>query len=92
MIEYTTFDSPIGEIYIAAVKEGVVKISFSNESPEELENYLHTNDIQLQRGIEDQIIMMNGGEFRLVTIHGIEDFGAFRQNVFLPKLINIFGK
>ena len=39
MIEYTTFDSPIGEIYIAAVKEGVVKISFSNESPEELENY-----------------------------------------------------
>ena len=39
MIEYTTFDSPIGKIYIAAVKEGVVKISFSNESPEELENY-----------------------------------------------------
>ena len=39
MIEYTTFNSPIGKIYIAAVKKGVVKISFSNESPEELENY-----------------------------------------------------
>ena len=39
MIEYTTFNSPIGKIYIAAVKEGVVKISFSNESPQELENY-----------------------------------------------------
>ena len=39
MIEYTTFNSPICKIYIAAVKEGVVKISFSNESPEELENY-----------------------------------------------------
>jgi len=39
MIEYTTFNSPIGKIYIAAVKEGVVKISFSNESPEELEKY-----------------------------------------------------
>ena len=39
MIEYTNFNSPIGKIYIAAVKEGVVKISFSNESPEELENY-----------------------------------------------------
>ena len=39
MIENTTFNSPIGKIYIAAVKEGVVKISFSNESPEELENY-----------------------------------------------------
>ena len=39
MIEFTNFNSPIGKIYIAAVKEGVVKISFSNESPEELENY-----------------------------------------------------
>ena len=39
MIEYTTFNSPIGKIYIAAVKEGVVKISFSTESPQELEKY-----------------------------------------------------
>ena len=39
MIEYTTFNSPIGKIHIATVKEGVAKISFSNESPEELENY-----------------------------------------------------
>ena len=39
MIEFTNFNSPIGKIYIAAVKEGVVKISFSNESSQELENY-----------------------------------------------------
>ena len=39
MIEYITFNSPIGKIYIAAVKKGVVKISFSNESPQELDNY-----------------------------------------------------
>ena len=39
MIEYTAFNSPIGKIYIAAVKEGVVKISFSTESPQELEKY-----------------------------------------------------
>ena len=39
MIEYTTFNSPIGKIYFAAVKEGVVKISFSTESPRELEKY-----------------------------------------------------
>ncbi len=39
MIEYTTFNSPIGKIYIAAVKEGVVKISFSTESLQELEKY-----------------------------------------------------
>ena len=38
MIEYTVFNSPIGNILIAAVKEGVVKISFSDESPAELEN------------------------------------------------------
>ena len=41
MIEYTVFNSPIGNILIAAVKEGVVKISFSDESPAELENYCH---------------------------------------------------
>ncbi len=39
MIEYTSFYSPIGNILIAGVKEGVVKISFSDESPAELENY-----------------------------------------------------
>ena len=39
MIEYTTFDSPIGKIYIVAVREGVVKISFSTESPQKLEKY-----------------------------------------------------
>ena len=39
MIEYTTFNSPIGKIYIAAVKEGIVKIIFYNESPQELEKY-----------------------------------------------------
>ena len=39
MIEYTSFNSPIGDIFIAAVKEGVVKISFSTESHEGLEKY-----------------------------------------------------
>ena len=39
MIEFTNFNSPIGKIYIAAVKEGVVKISFSTESLQELEKY-----------------------------------------------------
>ena len=39
MIEYTILNSPIGKIYIAAVKEGIVKISFSIESLQELEKY-----------------------------------------------------
>ena len=54
-----------------------------------MEDYLHTNSIKSQSGIEDQLIIMNGAEFRLVTIHGIEDFGAFRQNVFSSELIEI---
>ena len=41
MIEYTVFNSPIGKILIAAVKEGVVKISFFTKSLAELENYCH---------------------------------------------------
>ena len=41
MIEYTAINSPIGNILIAAVEEGVVKISFSTESLSELENYCH---------------------------------------------------
>ena len=39
MIEYTNFNSPIGNIFIAAIKEGVVKISFSHETPEELRHW-----------------------------------------------------
>jgi len=50
LIESTTFFSPIGKIYIAAVKEGVVKISFSTESPQELEEYCQKH---LGSGVRD---------------------------------------
>ena len=36
MIEYTCFESPIGTLSYLAIKEGVVKISFENESIYEL--------------------------------------------------------
>ncbi len=39
MIQYTTFISPIGEISIAAVKEGVVRISFSTEPQQSIEDF-----------------------------------------------------
>ena len=39
MIELCTFQSPIGSLTILAVKEGVVKISFENESMEELKDW-----------------------------------------------------
>ena len=64
-------------------------MNINSINTEELEDYLLINGIQSQKGIEDQIILMNGGEFRLVTIHGIEHFGAFRQNVFLPDLFKL---
>ena len=64
-------------------------MNINSINTEELEDYLLINGIQSQRGIEDQIILMNGGEFRLVTIHGIEDFGAFRQNVFSLDLFKL---
>ena len=39
MIEFTRFQLPIGKLSILAVKEGVVKISFKNESQVTLEKW-----------------------------------------------------
>ena len=39
MIEFSCFLLPIGQLSILAVKEGVVKISFENESMEELKDW-----------------------------------------------------
>ena len=39
MVEITCFQSPIGLLLILALKEGVVKISSSNNSHKELNNW-----------------------------------------------------
>ena len=39
MIEFARFKLPIGQLSILAVKEGVVKISFQNESMEKIEKW-----------------------------------------------------
>ncbi len=39
MIEFARFQSPIGQLSILAIKEGVVKISFENESMEKMEKW-----------------------------------------------------
>ena len=39
MVEINRFQSPIGLLLILALKEGVVKISFSNKSQKELKNW-----------------------------------------------------
>lgn len=54
-----------------------------------LEDYLNNNNILFQRGMEEQIILMKGGEFRLVTVHGIEKFKDFNNTVLGPDIIEI---
>ena len=53
---------------------------------EELEEYLMHNDIFYQRGFEEQVLLMKGSDFRIVTIHGIEKFLYFKQKVLNPKI------
>ena len=43
MIESARFKSPIGQLSILAVKEGVVKISFENESREKMEKWFQSH-------------------------------------------------
>ena len=56
MLESNHFQSPIGHISILAVKEGVVKIDFENESMEELEKWSQS---RLGRGIIERIDFTN---------------------------------
>ena len=43
MIEFACFQSPIGQLSIMAVKEGVIKISFENESMEKMEKWFQNH-------------------------------------------------
>ena len=42
---------------------------------------LTKSKINFQDGIEDQVMLINGGDFRLCTIHGIEKFTVFKETV-----------
>ena len=88
MIEHTTFDSPIGKIYILAVKEGVVKISFSTESPEELEKYCQKYlGVGVQEGSEynrdakQQILKYLEGKSQYLDFPVIHLNSPFRKKV-----------
>ena len=48
MVEFTSFRSPIGPLSILSVKEGVIKISFKNESRKNIEKWCKNH---LDRGI-----------------------------------------
>ena len=82
MIEYTTFNSPIGNILIAAVKEGVVKISFSNESPEELENYCQKHlESDFTKYAKQQILDYLEGKSQSLDFPVIHLNSPFRKKV-----------
>ena len=88
MIEYTTFNSPIGKIYIAAVKEGVVKISFSTKSLQELEKYCQKHlgvgvreGSEYNRDAKEQILKYLEGESQYLDFPVIHLNSPFRKKV-----------
>ena len=88
MIEHITFDSPIGKIYIAAVKEGIVKISFYNESPQELEKYCQKHlgtgvreGSEYNRDAKEQILKYLEGESQSLDFPVIHLNSSFRKKV-----------
>ena len=88
MIEYTTFNSPIGKIYIAAVKEGVVKISFSTESYQNLEKYCQKNigtgireGSEYTRDAKQQILKYLEGKSQSLDFPVIHLNSPFREKV-----------
>ena len=51
MIEFAHFKLPIGQLSILAVKEGVIKISFENESREKMEKWCKSHlDMEIVEG------------------------------------------
>jgi len=95
LIEYTNFNSPIGKIYIAAVKEGVVKISFSTESLQELEKYCQKHlgvgvreGAEYTRNAKQQILKYLEGKSQSLDFPVIHLNSPFRQKV-LEKERNI---
>ena len=88
MIEYTTFNSSIGKIYIVALKEGVVKISFSAQSTQELKKYCRKNfRTKIREGLEytqyakKQILKYLEGNFQSLNFPVIHFNSPFRKKV-----------
>ncbi len=99
MIEYTTFNTPIGKIYAAAVKEGVVKISFSNESPEELDLWCQKHlGVGVQVGTEytqnakQQILNYLEGKSQSMDFSIIHLNTPFRKKVLEAERIIPYGE
>ena len=99
MIEFTTFNSPIGKIYIAAVKEGVVKISFSTESPQELEKYCQKHlgvgareGSEYTRYAKQQILKYLEGKSQFLDFPVIHLNSPFRKKVLEVERNILYGE
>ena len=88
MIEISRFQSPIGPLSIIAVKEGVVKISFENESLKELTKWCQKNlGMGIVKGTDftteakSQILNYLSGERKSLNFAVIHFNTQFRKRV-----------
>ena len=88
MIEFTHFQSPIGMLSIFALKEGVIKISFSNESFEECKEWCWEHmGIETREGpdltdeAKIQILKYFSGRRKSLDFHVVHLNTPFRRRV-----------
>jgi len=88
MIEFNYFKSPIGSLSILAIKEGVVKISFENESREKIEkwckNYLGMGIVvgsDFTSSAKDQILNYLSGKRKSLEFPVVHFNSLFRKKV-----------
>ena len=88
MIESACFKSPIGQLFILAVKEDVVKISFENESMEELEqwcrNHLSMGIVEgtnFNTEVKDQVLNYFYGKRKSLDFPVVHINTPFRKRV-----------
>ena len=88
MIESARFQSPIGQLSILAVKEGVVKISFENESMEKMEEWCQNHlGMRIVEGTDftteakDQILNYLSGKRKSLNFPVVHLNTPFRKKV-----------
>ena len=88
MIECACFQSPIGQLSIMSVKEGVVKLSFENESMEELAKWCQKNmgmeiveDTNFTTEAKDQILNYFCGKRKSLDFPIVHLNTPFRKRV-----------
>ena len=65
--------------------------NISTVETNDLTTFLQANEIIFQKGIEDQVMILKGEHFRLVTIHGVEKLNQFKDKVFVDNMLRLEG-